>query len=82
MLALPLELPHLHRILYSKCRFTSEEAVSRAYYRKSLGEKHYHPLNNNGHHFVSNAKTGREYGLSDIIVQLETETQGKHVLLR
>ena len=74
------DLPHLHRIVYSKCQFTPEEAVLRAHHRKGLGDKHYHPFNNNGHHFVSNVKTGREYGLSDIIVQLETQTQGKHVI--
>ena len=70
-------LPHLHRIVYSKCRFTPEETVARAHHRKSLGDKHYHPLNNNGHHFVSNVITGRENALSDIIVPLETEKHGK-----
>jgi len=69
----------LHRVEYSTCRFTAEEAVSRARWRQGMDERElYNPINNNGHFFVTNAKTGREYNLSDVIMDL---TQGTAICM-
>ena len=57
-------------VVYSHCCYTDEEAVERAQQRLLWGEKCYHCLNNNSHHFVTWAKTGRENPLADIIETL------------
>ena len=57
-------------VKYSHCRYTDDEAVERAKKRLKWGEKCYHCLNNNSHHFVTWAKTGREHSLADIIEDL------------
>ena len=69
-------LCRLHRVEYSPCRFSAQEAVSRARHRLDMKEKLYNPINNNGHFFVSNAKTGREYNLSDMIMDLNAQDTG------
>ena len=69
-------LPNLYRIEYSGCLFPPEDALSRALRRRDMGDNLYHPLNNNGHYFVSNVKTGRENALSDITIRLETQSNG------
>ena len=63
-------LKNLHVVKYSKCRYTNNEAVKRAKQRLEWRENCYHCLNNNSHHFVTWAKTGREYSLADIIESL------------
>ena len=57
-------------VVYSHCHYTDEEAVERAEQRLKWGEKCYDCLNNNSHHFVTWAKTGRENPLTDIIESL------------
>ena len=57
-------------VVYSQCRYTDDEAIERAEQRLQWGEKCYHCLNNNSHHFVTWAKTGRENPLADIIESL------------
>ena len=57
-------------VVYSHCRYTDDEAVERAEQRLRWGENCYHCLNNNSHHFVTWAKTGRENPLADIIESL------------
>lgn len=49
--------------------FNGDEAIQRARNRRQMGETrdHYCPLFNNSHHFVTWAKSGSEYPLSDII---------------
>lgn len=61
---------NLYVIKYSHCRYKDEEAIERAQQRVSWGENCYHCLNNNSHHFVTWAKTGRENSLADIIESL------------
>ena len=65
-----------HRVEYSTCRFSAEEAIARARRRRDMNEMLHNPLNNNSHHFVTNAKTGREYPLSDMIMDMETPSSG------
>ena len=57
-------------VVYSHCRYTNERAVERAEQRLKWRENCYHCLNNNSHHFVTWAKTGRENPLADIIESL------------
>ena len=57
-------------VVYSHCHYTDDEAVERAEQRLKWGENRYHCLNNNSHHFVTWAKTGRENPLADIIESL------------
>ena len=70
----------LYIIKYSDCceylhyRYTDDEAVTRAEQRLKWGEKKYHCLYNNSHHFVTWAKTGRESSLADIIESLTYQT--------
>ena len=66
-----IAFPHLHRVEYSPCRFPAKDAISRARRRRDMNDQLYSPLNNNGHHFVTNAKTGQEYSLSDMILDLK-----------
>ena len=61
-------------VAYSHCCYTDDEAVSRAEQRLRWGEKCYHSLNNNSHHFVTWAKTGRENPLADITESLTYQT--------
>ena len=69
-------LCRLHRVGYSTCCFSAEEAVSRARVRQGMNEKLYNPIDNNGHFFVTNAKTGREYNLSDMVMGLKAQDTG------
>ena len=72
-------LGRLHRVEYSTCRFTAEEALSRARWLQGMDEKKlYNPIDNNGHFFVTNAKTGREHNLSDMIMDLKAQDTGKY----
>ena len=57
-------------VVYSHCHYTDDEAVKRAEQRLQWRENCYHCLNNNSHHFVTWAKTGRENPLADIIESL------------
>ena len=61
---------NLYVVKYSHCRYTDDEAVERAKQRLQWRENCYHCLNNNSHHFVTWAKTGRENSLADIIESL------------
>ena len=61
---------NLYVVKYSHCRYKDDEAIKRAQQRVSWGENCYHCLNNNSHHFVTWAKTGRENSLADIIESL------------
>ena len=66
-------------VVYSHCCYTDDEAVSRAEQRLKWGEKCYHCLYNNSHHFVTWAKTGRENPLADIIESLTYQKgDGEH----
>lgn len=59
----------LHKVDYTvECR-EDEVAIKRA--RGRLGERHYHGLFNNSHHFVSWAKTRTEYSLADLVLGVE-----------
>ena len=60
----------LYIVVYSHCHYTDDEAVKRAEQRLQWRENCYHCLNNNSHHFVTWAKTGRENSLADIIESL------------
>ena len=71
--------PHLHRVEYSPCSFSAKDAISRAHHRRDINDQLYNPLNNNGHHFVTNAKTGQEYSLNDMILGLKM--QGKNLII-
>ena len=71
-------LGRLHQVEYSTCCFTAEKALSRARWRQDMNEKLYNPIDNNGHFFVTNAKTGREHNLSDMIMDLKAQDTGKY----
>ena len=61
-------LKFLHRFLYSDSGvYDVEEAVERARCRIRHNERHYDPLMNNSHHFVSWCRCGSECLLSDFI---------------
>ena len=68
---------NLYIVKYSHCRYTNEKSVERAQQRLRWDEKCYHCLNNNSHHFVTWAKTGREHSLADIIESLTCQ-KGRH----
>ena len=68
------ELHSLYKVVYSHCQFDEEESLCRA--RKCMDENYHHPLCNNSHHFVSRCKTGQEYPLADILMNLE-KVEGK-----
>ena len=59
----------LYLVEYTTCRFSQEEAVSRA--ERRVREEKYHPLQHSSHHFVTWAKTGKEYCLDDILERIE-----------
>lgn len=63
----------LHRVEYTRCRYSAEKSVSRARWRSKCGEDHYHALYNNSHFLATWAKTGNEYLLYDIINGLTCE---------
>ena len=63
-------------VVYSHCHYTDDEAVERAEQRLKWGENRYHCLNNNSHHFVTWAKTGRENPLADIVESLMYQKKG------
>ena len=63
-------------VAYSHCCYKDNEAVERAQQRLNWGENRYHCLNNNSHHFVTWAKTGRENPLADIIESLTYQKKG------
>ena len=58
-------LKPLLKVVYTDDAFAEDVAIRNA--RQRLVENHYHALNNNSHHFVTNAKTGLEYSLADLI---------------
>ena len=68
------ELQNVHKVEYDSCRYSGEESIERAKRRFKLKEKSYHALYNNSHFFVTWCKTGREYPLTDILVEI---SQGK-----
>ena len=67
-------IKYSHCSEYSHCRYTDDQAVTRAEQRLEWGEEEYHCLYNNSHHFVTWAKTGRESSLADIIESLTYQT--------
>lgn len=67
----------LHKVEYTRCRYSAKKSVSRAEWRMKDGkEDHYHALYNNSHCLVTWAKTGNEYLLSDVINGLSCD-EGK-----
>ena len=60
----------LSKVEYTSCRYLSNKAILRAKWRLEARENHYHTLYNNSHYFVTWAKTGVEYPLSEIIDEL------------
>ena len=59
----------LHKVDYAYAAddaMNKDAAITKA--RERLGECHYHGLFNNSHHFVSWAKTGVEYSLTDLVL--------------
>ena len=62
------EFNSLHKVKYVG-GYSSEEAIERA--RKRLRETHYHGLFNNSHHFITFAKTGLEYSLTELVYGLQ-----------
>ena len=68
------ELQNVHKVEYDSCRYSGEESIERANRRFKLKENCYHALYNNSHFFVTWCKTGREYPLTDILVEI---SQGK-----
>lgn len=66
----------LHKVEYTRCRYSADKSISRVRWRMKSGEDHYHALHNNSHYFVTWAKTGNEYLLSDVINSLSCE-EGK-----
>ena len=58
------------RVEYTMCQYSRKKSVQRAKGRLKMREKHYHPLFNNSHFFVSWSKTGKQYTLSVIIKNL------------
>ena len=63
------------------CRFSNEESVERAKRRCEWKEDAFHPIFNNSHFFASWAKTGLEYPLTDLLLQLELEGNSLEVVL-
>ena len=61
---------HLHKMVYTSCRYSLMKSVSRARWRAKAGENHYHTLYNNSHYFVTWAKTGTVYLLYDVVDSL------------
>ena len=64
------DLQRPSRVEYTMCRYSRKKAVQRAKGRLKMKEKHYHPLFNNSHFFVSWSKTGKQYSFSVIIQNL------------
>ena len=58
----------LHKVKYVG-GYLNKEAIKRA--KKRVGEKYYHGLYNNSHHFVTFAKTGLEYSLTELVYGLQ-----------
>ena len=58
------EFNSLHKVKYVG-GYSSKEAIERA--KKRLRETYYHGLFNNSHHFISFAKTGLEYSLTELV---------------
>lgn len=63
------DLPDVKLVVYTRCKYKSEDAIHRA--KKRMKENYHHPLRNNSHQFVSWCKTGKEYDLKDILSNLE-----------
>lgn len=74
-------LRHLHRVEYTRCRYSTKESVSRARWRVQSGEDHYHALYNNSHFLATWAKTGNECLLYDVISSLNCE-EGEWLLYK
>lgn len=66
------------QVEYTMCRYSRKKAVQRARGRQKMKEKHYHPLFNNSHFFVSWSKTGKQYPLS-LIIQNLLYDEGMHL---
>ena len=64
------ELETVHKVIYDKCRYSTSESIKRAKKRLEFKETCYHALFNNSHFFVTWCKTGREYPLTDILVDI------------
>lgn len=58
----------LHKVKYVG-GYSNEEAIEGA--KKRIGEEYYHGLFNNSHHFVTFAKTGLEYSLTELVYGLQ-----------
>ena len=70
------ELKNVHKIEYDECHYSVEKSLERAKRRLKLNEECYHALFNNSHFFVTLCKTGREYPLTDILVEI---SQGENI---
>lgn len=62
------EFSSLHKVKYVG-GYSNEEVIDRV--KKRLSENHYHGLFNNSHHFVTFAKTGLEYSLTELVHGLQ-----------
>lgn len=74
-------LHRVSRVEYTMCQYSRKKAIQRAKGRLKMKEKHYHPLFNNSHFFVSWSKTGKQYPLS-VIVQNLLYDEGMSNLIR
>lgn len=72
------DLRSLHKVVYSH-QYEAQLSIQRA--KKRINENHYHPLNNNGHHFVTWCKTGQEYSLQDLIKELENAGKLYYIII-
>jgi len=70
---------HQRQRMYENSEKNSEENSEKNIEKNSEEKKRaiYNPMDNNGHFFVSNAKTGREHNLSDMIMDLKAQDAGK-----
>ena len=64
------ELKNVYKVVYDKCRYSTSESIERAKGRLKFKETCYHALFNNSHFFVTWCKTGQEYPLTDILVDI------------
>ncbi|KAL5473391.1 hypothetical protein EMCRGX_G027869 [Ephydatia muelleri] len=65
----------LYRVQYSPGKYSPEDIVQRAAQRLMMGEKRYHALLNNSHHFATWSVSGRENSLGSVIQGLTSRQE-------
>ena len=65
----------LYRVHYSLGKYSPEDIVQRATQRLMMGEKRYHALLNNSHHFATWSISGRENSLDSVIQDLTSKQE-------